>query len=105
ASTMPNFRTLATLLAAHAGVVLQPETWHALAALLRTVSTRAAAAQPSPLYDTRALALRLEIADAQGDRAVLRREQQIHVRAADGLVLREVIWGDGRQLARYSVQG
>ena len=106
---MPNPRALLTTLAALLDALPHPEQVQQvvtlLTALMRAVATAVPAVHPTLPYETRALALRLEISDAQGDHAVLRRDQQIRVRTGDGLVLREVIWGEGRQLARYRVQG
>ena len=106
---MPNPRALLTTVAALLDALPQPEVVQQVvtrvAALVRALPTVLPAVHPTLSYDTYALALRLEISDAQGDHAVLSRRQQIRVRVADGLVVREVIWGEGRQLARYRLQG
>jgi len=56
-------------------------------------------------YETRRLALVLDIHDRQGRRAVLSRVQRVRFLAADGAVVRELVWGEGEQLVRYVAHG
>lgn len=56
-------------------------------------------------YVTRSLDLCLDIADAEGHRAVLTRRQRVAFRVADSGVVREPVWGEGKPLAHYHVQG
>lgn len=56
-------------------------------------------------YDTVGLDLVLTLADPAGDRAVLTRRQTVRFLTGDGEVLRELVWGDGEQLARHATRG
>lgn len=62
--------------------------------------------KPEPgTYETRWLELVLDLADARGERAVFTRRQCIHVHGLDGAVVRELVWGEGDQLVRYTASG
>src|SRR5436305_14524111 len=60
---------------------------------------------PATAYETLWLELVLDIADLQGARAVLTRRQSIRFHALDGAVVRELVWGEGDQLVRYTAAG
>ena len=55
-------------------------------------------------YENRLIDLTLDIRDKQGRVAVLAKHQQITTRARD-VVIRDLAWGDGELLARYSAAG
>src|SRR5437899_474485 len=82
-----------------AGVVQQLRTIGGIVFARRQPSSAALA------YETLWLELAFELCDARGERAVLTRRQRVRVLAADVVVLRELVWGEGKQLARYSAQG
>jgi hypothetical protein len=63
------------------------------------------AEQAEGAYTTLWLALELDIADSQGERAVLTRRQRVHFLSADATLVRELVWGDGEQLVRYTARG
>jgi hypothetical protein len=73
----------------------------ALATLLDHVGQRPAV-EP---YETLWLALVLDLLDARGERAVLTRRQGIRLRRPDGAIVRELVWGEGEQLVRYTAAG
>jgi hypothetical protein len=113
---MTTIRSLLKVLVPSLTALLQPDVLHQLVTLVTTVRravptlprTRlplCAARRPSQAYETLSLTLRLELADPRGARAVLTRRQRVRLLTPDGVFLREVIWGEGNQLARYSVQG
>jgi hypothetical protein len=56
-------------------------------------------------YRNRLLEFAVDINDPTGKKAVVRRRQTIEFRGGDTPVIREPVWGDGNQLARYKVQG
>ncbi len=47
----------------------------------------------------------IDIRDRQGATAVLEKRQQVRFRRGESAILRDGIWGEGKQLARYSVVG
>src|SRR5688572_1112629 len=55
-------------------------------------------------YENRLIDLTLDIRDKQGRVAVLAKRQKITTRARD-VVIRDLAWGDGELLARYSADG
>ena len=61
--------------------------------------------RPAVPYETRAIDRVLDLADPEGRRAVLTRRQRIRPLTAGTLVVRETVWGEGEQLARYAVAG
>ena len=61
--------------------------------------------RPAVPYETLSLELVLDLADPEGKRAVLTRRQRIRSLTAGTLVVRETVWGEGEQLARYAVVG
>jgi hypothetical protein len=113
---MITIRSLLSALVPSLTALLQPDVLHQVVTLVTTVRravptlprTRLplfAARRPSQSYETLSLALRLELCDPRGARAVLTRRQRLRLLAPDAVFVREVIWGEGNQLARYSVQG
>jgi hypothetical protein len=60
---------------------------------------------PRVVYETVSLTIALDIQDVQGKRAVLLRHQQVQFSVADVGVVRDLVWGDGNPLVRYSVRG
>lgn len=60
---------------------------------------------PDGAYTTLWLALELDIADVHGERAVLTRRQRVQFRSAEAALVRELVWGEGGQLARYAARG
>jgi hypothetical protein len=61
--------------------------------------------RPPVAYETVLLALVLELQDAHGERAVLRRRQRVCFLGDGGAVVRELLWGEGDQLVRYQARG
>ena len=61
--------------------------------------------RPPVAYETVSLALQLELQDARGERAVLRRRQRVRFLGDGGAVVRELLWGEGDQLVRYQARG
>jgi len=61
--------------------------------------------RPTLSYETLWLDLVLDLEDARGRRAVLTRRQRVRFLSADGAVLRELVWGQGEQLLRYTARG
>jgi hypothetical protein len=60
---------------------------------------------PTRSYETLWLELVLDLEDVQGNRAVLSRCQRVRFLVPDGAVVRELVWGEGEQLVRYSARG
>jgi hypothetical protein len=60
---------------------------------------------PSAAYENLLLELVLDIQDRRGLRAVLERRQRVRFLADEAEVVRELVWGEGEQLSRYSVRG
>ena len=60
--------------------------------------------RPARAYETLWLELVLDLDDPRGERAVLTRRQRIRFHAG-AVVVRELVWGEGEQLARYTAQG
>ena len=56
-------------------------------------------------YETLWLDLVLDLQDVTGRRAVLTRRQRVRFLARDGAVVRELVWGEGEQLVRYTAHG
>ena len=84
---------------------------HAAAALLRELRFAGAAlggslrrSWPAMAYETLWLELVLDLRDGRGERAVLMRRQRIRFHAG-AAVVRELVWGEGEQLTRYTAQG
>lgn len=89
-----------------------PALLGALATLLRELRLTAGILLPwlrrpraTAPYETTFLDLSLDLLDTHGQRAVLIRRQGIRVRRGDGLVVRELVWGEGDQLVRYRSAG
>lgn len=61
--------------------------------------------RPVVAYENLLLELVYDIQDRHGIRAVLDRRQRVRFLAEDSEIVRELVWGDGEQLARYSVRG
>jgi hypothetical protein len=113
---MTTLRAFFATLASLGTALLQPDVLARLVALARTVLQSVptflhglasfwAGDHATVAYETIGLALRLELCDPCGARAVLTRRQRLRLLAPTGVFVREVIWGEGNQLARYSVQG
>ena len=62
-------------------------------------------ASSTPAYETISLDLSLVIEDAKGERATLTRRQRLRCDAGRPSLVRELVWGEGRQLVRYRAQG
>src|SRR3712207_3385467 len=60
---------------------------------------------PTVACETLWLDVVLDLTDAQGERAVITRRQRVRVLAPGGVVVRELVWGEGEQCARYTVRG
>jgi hypothetical protein len=85
---------------------------NALPAILRELRLAAAALlarlgkrPPAQPYDTLWLELALDLTDTRGERAVLTRRQCLRFHGLDSAVVRELVWGDGDQLVRYTAAG
>ncbi len=61
--------------------------------------------QPVVSYENLALRLVLDIQDPHGQRAILDRDQRVRFLTDESGVLRDLVWGEGSALARYSVRG
>ena len=62
-------------------------------------------AAPLPPYETLWLDLVLDLQDPRGERAVLTRRQRVRFLSGDAGFLRDLLWGEGQPLARYTAQG
>jgi len=60
---------------------------------------------PQTDYENLRLDVVLDIADAHGRHAMLARRQLVRFLVADSGVVRDLIWGNGNQVARYSAHG
>jgi hypothetical protein len=62
---------------------------------------------PAPVteYETLRLEIVLDLQDAQGHRAVLGRRQSVRFLVPDTGVVRDLVWGDGNQVAHYTAKG
>ncbi len=56
-------------------------------------------------YETLSLGITLDIRDAEGKVAHLRREQEVRFLAEEAGVVRDLVWGDGDLLSRYRADG
>ena len=56
-------------------------------------------------YENLSLDLILDIRDARGRRAVLERRQRVRFLTRDPEIVRDLVWGEGKQLARYVPTG
>jgi hypothetical protein len=61
--------------------------------------------QTAASYETLSLGITLEIMDARGRRAHLKREQEVRFLAEEAGVVRDLVWGDGDRLGRYRADG
>lgn len=61
--------------------------------------------QPTSSYENVTLSIELEICDGRGRKAVLRRTQRVRFLSGEAGVVRDVVWGEGRSLAGYRVEG
>jgi len=61
--------------------------------------------RPALSYETLWLNLVLDLQDIEGERAVLTRQQRVQFLTSDATVVRELVWGAGEQLARYTASG
>lgn len=59
----------------------------------------------SPDYENDFIEEVIDIRDAAGQSAVLEKRQRVRFRHSESAILRDGLWGDGDQLARYSVRG
>src|SRR5215216_6478938 len=60
---------------------------------------------PTVAYENLLLELVYDIQDRHGMRAILERRQHVRFLADDSDIVRELVWGDGEQMARYDVHG
>jgi hypothetical protein len=67
--------------------------------------TKRVAAAPSVDYTNDFIDEILEIRDTRGREAQLTKRQRVRITNDGGAVLRDVVWGTGRPLARYMVRG
>lgn len=82
---------------------------NALALVIRELRLMAAAIwaharhpPKSTAYETLWLDLALDLVDRTGERAILTRRQCVRFHGLDGAIVRELVWGDGEQLVRYT---
>jgi hypothetical protein len=59
---------------------------------------------PGP-YETLWLELTLDLTDAHGERAILTRRQTVRFHGLNSALVRELVWGEGDQLVRYTAVG
>lgn len=90
---------LAALITAGAGFLAQARP--TVGVLVRLVRRDV----PAVSYENLALEIVLDIQDPEGKRAILERRQQIRFLTADRVVVRDLVWGEGKTLARYHVTG
>jgi hypothetical protein len=79
-------------------------TIRALRSALRTVAGRGVR-RPAFAYETVWLDLAFDIRDAQGAQVVLTRRQRVRFLTHESATVRELVWGNGEPLARYSARG
>jgi hypothetical protein len=60
---------------------------------------------PPCSYETEWLRLVLDIRDTTGARAILRRSQRVRFLVRGATVVRELVWGNGKQLENYRARG
>jgi hypothetical protein len=89
------------LLTAEAGAKLMTQARMALRALAPYLGFR----PQQVLYENFSLDLALDIRDVAGRRAILHRHQRVRFLVRDVDVIRDLVWGDGNQVARYAVIG
>ena len=77
---------------------------HIRQAASSVVKGRKPAASPRA-YETLWLDLVLDLQDPRGERAVLTRRHRVRFLTADAGLLRDLLWGEGRPLARYTAHG
>lgn len=65
----------------------------------------APSARPALAYTTDWLELEFDIADSRGRRVVLTRRQRVCFLIGDCFAVRDLVWGEGEQLARYRARG
>ena len=81
---------------------LDARAWEAIA---NTVLRLFGRGEPESSYENVSLSIELELCDTKGKRAVLRRRQRVRFLSEEAGVVRDVIWGEGKTLAGYSVDG
>jgi hypothetical protein len=100
---MEIFKLLTALAGFLRGVLqLDDRAWKRLSQLASRFTGRTG---PRSSYDNLSLAIELDLRDAAGTRAVLRRVQRVRFLTEEAGVIRDVIWGEGRTLAGYRVEG
>jgi hypothetical protein len=73
-------------------------SWRLLLDFLRSM-------RPPVSYETISLDIVLDIEDAGGRRAIYERRQRVRFLAVDSGVVRDLVWGEGDPLARYTATG
>lgn len=81
---------------------LEERAWKRLASVVGRLLVRGEA---NPSYENLHLGIELELCDSAGTRAVLRRRQRVRFLTEEAGVVRDVIWGEGKALAGYHVEG
>lgn len=76
-----------------------------IVAALLNLAARVVNARTRQSYESLSLDTALELADAKGRIAYLRREQEVRFLAEEAGVVRDLVWGDGDVLARYRAHG
>ncbi|MCC6269201.1 MAG: hypothetical protein IT300_16665 [Dehalococcoidia bacterium] len=100
---MDILRLLTTLLSLIQRLLeLDARTWKGIAAAVARLIGRG---DPQSSYENVSLSIELELCDTKGKRATLRRTQRVRFLAAEAGVVRDVVWGEGKSLAGYTVEG
>lgn len=74
-------------------------------ATLTALAPFRAASLPLTDYENLRLDIRLTILDTQGRKAILERRQRVRFQVPDSGIVRDLLWGEGNQLARYASRG